>query len=610
MKTSQNRRKQHRRFPLGKGALMLVMAGTMMMGACTKEKEIQGPPVITPGPSPTQLVSIDLYGTVTDQSNNPVKGATVTIDGHQTTTDQSGVYALPDIRVNAKRAVLNASGAGYFKAFRAFIPREGSQYTMSVKMVKNNPTHTINAQTGGTATLSNGSEVKFPANAVVDEQGNSYSGTVQLAIQYLAPGDAFFGELLPGDLSAERTDGSEAVLKSFGMLNVELTGTSGQSLQIKDGEEAELTVAVPAGLQGEAPSTLPLWYFDEVLGMWKEEGEAQFNGSVYVGKVKHFTWWNCDMAFDPAYIEGRVVDCNGDPVVGVGIYDKLGGSGAWTDGNGNFSTRVIEGRTYELHAELPELGIKSQIEMVGPLSADELYTIPDFKLTVCPAYISGRLTDCDGNVADGMVYVSHSTDPVQVVFTTNGVFKTYVAPNEDYTLTGLTNHNEISDPISVTSGALGGITDMGDFAACPSAYENSFVIDGGIYSNEKIIFPTIFAPTATAWANYNSPILGITAYADDNNGVYYDNMIFGVKATTTGTYTSLSGDLTVNIFLGDLATPQDTVNLRAEDMTMEITDYPAVGGIVQGTFSGTVKDPVSNTQYTISNGKFAAIRQQ
>jgi hypothetical protein len=43
-----------------------------------------------------------------------------------------------------------------------------------------------------------------------------------------------------------------------------------------------------------APPTIEMWFFDEVKGIWKEEGIGTKQGSVYVGEVSHFSSWNFD----------------------------------------------------------------------------------------------------------------------------------------------------------------------------------------------------------------------------------------------------------------------------------------------------------------------------
>jgi hypothetical protein len=46
----------------------------------------------------------------------------------------------------------------------------------------------------------------------------------------------------------------------------------GEKVELAEGLPATLTFAVPASMKDQAPATIPLWYFDEDEGIWKEEG--------------------------------------------------------------------------------------------------------------------------------------------------------------------------------------------------------------------------------------------------------------------------------------------------------------------------------------------------
>ena len=100
---------------------------------------------------------------------------------------------------------------------------------------------------------------------------------------------------MPGMLYAENENGAERMLQTLGMLAVELRGSGGEDLNLAEGSTSEIKVPVDASLMSIAPNTIPLWYFDEVNGYWKEEGQATLQGNMYVGTVSHFSFWNCDI---------------------------------------------------------------------------------------------------------------------------------------------------------------------------------------------------------------------------------------------------------------------------------------------------------------------------
>ncbi len=59
------------------------------------------------------------------------------------------------------------------------------------------------------------------------------------------------------------------------MLVVELEGAGGEKLQIAPGHKVKLNMNIPQSLLASAPQNIPLWYFDETDGKWKEEGSAK-----------------------------------------------------------------------------------------------------------------------------------------------------------------------------------------------------------------------------------------------------------------------------------------------------------------------------------------------
>jgi hypothetical protein len=110
-----------------------------------------------------------------------------------------------------------------------------------------------------------------------------------LLLIILASATPNFSELTPGgDFLGENTAGEEKVLISFGMLGVELQDNMGNPLQLMSGKKATITMPIDPAQMTSAPSTLPLWHFDENIDLWKEEGSATRQGSNYIGESQSF----------------------------------------------------------------------------------------------------------------------------------------------------------------------------------------------------------------------------------------------------------------------------------------------------------------------------------
>lgn len=148
----------------------------------------------------------------------------------------------------------------------------------------------------GTTVFVDGASVTIPKASLVKSDGSDYNGMVDIAVVYLSPSKNIL-PLMPGaDLMALAANGDTTPLISYGMINVEMTDETGGKLQLKNGSEAILKYPAPKGFT--LHDTIPLWYFNEDNGLWIEDGYSVKQGDEYIGSVKHFTWWNCDIKLE------------------------------------------------------------------------------------------------------------------------------------------------------------------------------------------------------------------------------------------------------------------------------------------------------------------------
>lgn len=64
--------------------------------------------------------ALTVSGTVLDENESPISGATVNIDSSTDTTDANGVFTLKGV-VSKERVVIQIKATGYFDAFRGFV---------------------------------------------------------------------------------------------------------------------------------------------------------------------------------------------------------------------------------------------------------------------------------------------------------------------------------------------------------------------------------------------------------------------------------------------------------------------------------------------------------
>jgi hypothetical protein len=146
-----------------------------------------------------------------------------------------------------------------------------------------------------------GARILIPAGALVDKSGKVPTGPVQSSVATFNPAR----RTLPGDYRAVTAASTEAELLSYGALHAEFRDGAGNKLNLKPGTTAEVRVPVSAAQLPSAPPSIAIWSYDEKSGLWVEEGTGALqntaDGWMYVGKTKHFSSLNMDVAgTDPA----------------------------------------------------------------------------------------------------------------------------------------------------------------------------------------------------------------------------------------------------------------------------------------------------------------------
>jgi hypothetical protein len=237
-------------------------------------------------------------GRVIDRKTNaPVGGADVSVNGTPATTSASGFFLVQ--APLTKRYVFNITKTGYALFSRVVDAGETGQtwrlVPAQVQVVDpSKPIELVDRRSD--LKQRKGVTVRVPAGALVDSSGNKPSGPLKA---YLVTYDIAGGEA-PGDWGALRGD-KETNLISFGAGFVEFVDVSGTRYNLAPGSEGEVEITPPASMMaGGGRAGVAMWSYEEADGYWKEAGEVRLVGGKYVGKVRHFSAFNTDLALDEA----------------------------------------------------------------------------------------------------------------------------------------------------------------------------------------------------------------------------------------------------------------------------------------------------------------------
>ncbi|MFT5384586.1 MAG: hypothetical protein ACI8VT_003662 [Saprospiraceae bacterium] len=345
-------------------------------------------------------VTATLFGTVTDEAGIPIAGAFVKLDGINETADANGRFVFKNLIMNAAGTFVEASRSGYFSGSHRFFPEEGSVNYATISLLAKSNTGNFVSSDGGVITSSEGIQVDFPANSVVNANGDAYDGTVEVSARWIDPTADNLQALMPGNLQGISSSLEEVALASFGMIAIELESPGGASLNLGNDLKATLSIPIPAGLLANAPAEIPLWYFDNDYGLWVQEGMATLQGNMYVGEVAHFSFWNYDAPAPYIELSGTIVSDSGSPIPNAIVRLTIVSSGSsacgWTDNDGVFSGKVPDNEEFVMTVSLIYGSCDVYMANIGPFTVDTdlgIITVGSSELLD----ITGTIVDCNND---------------------------------------------------------------------------------------------------------------------------------------------------------------------------------------------------------------------
>lgn len=574
---------------------LLFIFSVSLFFSCQKELTPENSGGNIQPPDLSTKISSNVSGFVTDENDAPVLGATVLVGSATITTDKYGYFEAKNVRVVKTAAVVTVNKPGYFKGIKTYIATEGKSAFFRIKLIPKIIAGTINAASGGTVTLPNGLIVKLNPGTIVNATTNAqYSGSVNVTAYWINPTAADLNKIMPGDLRGINTEGSLKLLQTYGMAAIELTGSSGELLQIVNGQKATITIPIPSSLSSSAPATIPLWYFDEAKGLWRQEGNATKTGSLYSGNVGHFSYWNCDFPFPSAVnFDCTVVDAANHPVSGadVEIYYSTGqytGCHGLTD-SGGYIRGMIPANS-QLILKVFTTTNTCAVYTQSFTTANSDIGFGNLAIgSINTAGITGTLTNCTNQpVTNGYVMMYFNSQFYRYNANAGGAFSFSTA------ICGTTNiANFIGGDLATSQeGTLNNIAlvsgnnNIGNIMACGTSSQEfvNYTINGSPYS---IVVPA----GGTVTQGFDS--LSINSILITSSG-----FSIPVFANFGFTKTGISAGSVQN--LTSFTSQQTSTTTIPSPISVNITEYGNVGQFISGSFSGNVSGVSPANTYAIT----------
>ena len=537
-------------------------------------------------------VNRNFFGQVLDRSGNPVSGATISIGSSTVQTTAKGFFMLKNVSVKENFAHIKAAKSGFVNASRVLLPTTGEN-RINIMMIPATLTSTVNSGATSTVSLPDGTSVKFDGS-FKNENGTAYSGAVKVALFNLKTSDTYFNETMPGSLLAGNSQGESRLLESYGMMHVQLTGDAGQNLQIADGHTAEITSPIDAAQLSSSPATIPLWSFNETEGIWREEGSATKVGNKYVGTVKHFSWWNCDIPQLYTNLHLTVFNSSNQPLTGVKVGLSTSSFANEVYGYSNTSglvSGIIPANQSLTMKVYNQCNVVIYTSTIGPYSGlNNNLSINIANSSAPSTTITGTLLNCAGtNVTNGLVQLSPPSGNYFSNYTavvSNGSFSFNVlncSTNQQFTLNG-TDFTNLQVTGNINFSANSPTLNLGNITVCTAVTE--FITSQTDAQSVITYVPPISAGFNNNLVSPNLPI-GFRVSSQNAVGSFY---LSSPSISSVGTYTTNFS----------IQSAGGLVNANGNNLTLQISNFGAIGGYIDFTINGTYTEPGTIIVRTIS----------
>lgn len=574
---------------------LLISLTAVLFFSCQKDLAYEDGGGGTPPPDLVTKISSSVSGFVTDENDVAVLGATVQVGTVSTTTDKYGFFEAKNAQVVRDAAVVTVTRPGYFKGIKTYIAKEGKSAFFRIKLIPKTVIGTISAASGGVIAQPNGFSVKLTAGSIVNASTNAaYTGQVNVAAYWINPTAADLANIMPGDLRGINTDGALKMLQTFGMAAVELTGASGELLQIVNGQKATLTFPVPSSLSASAPASIPLWYFDEANGLWKQEGSATKTGNTYTGDVGHFSFWNCDVPANFVQFNCTLKNSAGNPLPYTMV--RITVAGTTNSGWGFTDSSGYVGGAVPANANLV-LDVLSNYGCATPMYTQNFTTTNvNISLGVITvptanniATLNGTVTNCASlPVTNGYIFVQEGYTFTRYPLNNLGAYsfaKIFCTFPQTVTLIAEDAATQ-QQSANVTYVVNSGTNTVANIQACGVTTQQfiNYTINGATYS--------FTSPADTfSYMNNQQTWISLTGYRptppSSSVNFYITNTGIGVGSTQT-----------LQSFLPSQVT--DSFRITTP-ILVNITEYGVTGQFTAGNFTGIFTGAApANTQYNVT----------
>ena len=266
--------------------ILTLLVVTLAFSSCYKDEVISTESVDVVGAERVYLNTI--IGQVLDTIGAPVPSALIEVEDQTTMTDSEGRFTIVDVMIPSSGAFVSATHLDYYEGGTRVYATAPITQTIQINLVPKGISSNFSNSQGATLEVDNLAKVIIPQDAFIKDNV-TYQGMVTLEVYLVNPNSAESFDKRIQVFESYNKNSESKIQKSdlASIMYIEAYDDEGKTLNIDPNRKVR--VSLPS--YGTSNSIAELYSFNEEIGFWILENEAEINGDFFEVELDHFSWW-------------------------------------------------------------------------------------------------------------------------------------------------------------------------------------------------------------------------------------------------------------------------------------------------------------------------------